>query len=257
MRKRFPFFVTVVLMLLICVGVPFLLIGLAQYLEVKQPWWDYLSVFSYWFTLIGLEFVSQYGPQPMAGPLTRLSLFLTNTRDRLIFVAAIIIGYVVALLPKSFPQTTGIYHQPQHWVVFLFLGLALLIAYGICFLLGTGNLRQLLAIRNLMTSGIWGSRPVTRGEFPHERQSCLVVGQRKPESILFDPRRIDFIVSELEGHAYRLKSTYIVEDHFFEFRLYRFERGRDKLFLQAENSKGIRLFGPADQLEEFYSLAND
>jgi len=244
MKKRFSFGRTVLLMLaLLVLLISIVLVFGLAFLQDSPDVWSLLAPLM--LGLLAIEFAAHYGPQPFLGPFGRLALRIPKTRDRIVLIFAFVIGYVLLYLPKA-----GVL-LGRSWVISVVLMLvALLLFFGICFLFGTKDLRELLKIWHKDT-GL-----VKRGSFAHEDQPALVVGKNKPDSVLFDPADFDQLVSRLSERGYQVKSKYHIEDSLLEFKLYRLERGRDKLYLQGETYKGIKLFGPQDLLDEVHDLTD-
>lgn len=85
--------------------------------------------------------------------------------------------------------------------------------------------------------------------FAHERHPFLIVGDRD-----YDEQRMNILVEQLLKIGY----TMIDEDWMVggsqEISLYRFERGRNKLVLQAETCEDLMLFGVQELLDEVQPL---
>jgi hypothetical protein len=85
--------------------------------------------------------------------------------------------------------------------------------------------------------------------FAHERYPSMVVGYPEEE------QRMDLVVSELFKIGYKMVDEDWLVGGSQEISLYRFQRGRDKLVLQAETYEDIKLFGAKKLLDEVQQLA--
>lgn len=85
--------------------------------------------------------------------------------------------------------------------------------------------------------------------FAHERYPSLIVGYPEEE------QRMESVVSELIKIGFKMVDEDWLVGGSQEISICRFERGRDKLVLQAETYEDIKLFGAKKVLEEVQQLA--
>lgn len=85
--------------------------------------------------------------------------------------------------------------------------------------------------------------------FTHERYPSLIVGHPEEE------QRMELVVSELNKIGYIMVDEDCMVGGSQEISIYRFERGRDKLVLQAETYEDLKLFGAKRLLEEVQQFA--
>lgn len=245
MNRRFSFGVTVVLTLLMLVTLFVIVFSIAlAFLPEDPDVWTYLtSIFVLWFVM---EFVARYGPQPFRGPLSKIAVRIPKTRDRITLIGAFMLGWILLYTPKA---ARLISRADGLLIYLLFLLVSFIVFYGICFLFGTANLRSLLKIKPK------NAESLARPDFPHEKSPFLLVGDEKGNTKSFDFARFDAIVYELRALGYQVSDKYWQDNGPLEFSLYWLERGDDKLALQAETQKGIKLFGPSNLLAEVQHLA--
>jgi hypothetical protein len=85
--------------------------------------------------------------------------------------------------------------------------------------------------------------------FAHERHPALIVGHKDEEG------RMDLVLSEIIKIGYSLVDEDWMVGGSQEISIYRFERGRDILTLQAETYEDLKLFGHQKLLEEVRHLS--
>jgi hypothetical protein len=82
----------------------------------------------------------------------------------------------------------------------------------------------------------------------HESKPSMIVGHPQEE------QRLEQVGSELIKLGYKLVDEDWMVGGSQEISIYRFERGRDKLVLQAETYEDLKLFGAKKLLEEVHQL---
>jgi hypothetical protein len=85
--------------------------------------------------------------------------------------------------------------------------------------------------------------------FAHEKYPSMIVGQPEKE------QRMELVVSGLIKIGYKMVDEDWMMGGSQEISIYRFERGRDKLVLQAETYEDLKLFGAKKLLKEVEQLA--
>jgi hypothetical protein len=89
---------------------------------------------------------------------------------------------------------------------------------------------------------------MAKAVFAHENRPSISVGRQEEE------QRMEFVASELVRIGYKLVDEDWMVAGSQEISIYRFERGRDTLILQAETYEELKLFGPRKLLEEVQHL---
>jgi hypothetical protein len=85
--------------------------------------------------------------------------------------------------------------------------------------------------------------------FAHEKYPSMIVGQPEKE------QRMELVVSGLIKIGYKMVDEDWMMGGSQEISIYRFERARDKLVLQAETYEDLKLFGAKKLLKEVGHLA--